>query len=398
MGGCPRQAGRSTLACMGRSLAAVGLFVVLAAAVSAQQTWIVDPNGTGNFTDLGVAIATASSGDTLLLRGGGNYQGSYSVNKALAFIGDSQPRPRIYGLSFTAAPAGSQPAVLTSLEVDRLSFGRDASLEDVRVTYAVVSSAVASFHRCVIGGPSTLSGGLNLDGALNTYYSEVLLSECSITGCLGWFIQTLQCTVWAGRCVVAQGGRVTIVDSTLRGADSNSVWCSAGWTPPGPALSLDGTAARVTQSNLFGGLYPGIVRTAAVTNSGGTLEYDSSTWFMPPNSIGTVTFLPGTGGQGALPGGTMSCRAESGPGLPAALVASLGLRAPTMLPQGIAWIDPSAFVILRIGFTDASGFLAASIPIPVSVPRGLPITVQSVVAPGATGPLAAGVPVVLHVL
>ena len=108
--------------------------------------------------------------------------------------------------------------------------------------------------------------------------------------------------------------------------------------------------------------------------------------------------MPATGGQGADPGNTMLCHVSSDPGLPAALVASFGMRAPLQIALGAAWVDPSAHVVLRIGLTDAAGELGASIPIPAGFQRGFPITVQSLVAPSMTAPPALGAPAILPVL
>ena len=114
---------------------------------------------------------------------------------------------------------------------------------------------------------------------------------------------------------------------------------------------------------------------------------------------GTGTlFLPATGGQGAAPGGTMSCVAESLPNHPVALAASLGLRGPTAVPFGIAWVDPATFVVLRIGITDGSGRMTTTIAIPPGIPRGLPLTVQTAAGSPTNQTLVLGVPAVLHVL
>jgi hypothetical protein len=84
--------------------------------------------------------------------------------------------------------------------------------------------------------------------------------------------------------------------------------------------------------------------------------------------------------------------------VPAVLAASLGMPSSTAWPQGTSWLDPNAYVVLAIGFTDATGQLGVSIPVPTTVARGLVITVQGAVVPGSTGALSAAVPVVLHVL
>ncbi len=67
------------------------------------------------------------------------------------------------------------------------------------------------------------------------------------------------------------------------------------------------------------------------------------------------------------------------------------------VPQGLAWIDRNASVLLGICFLDAGGAMSLSISIPLSTPRGLPLSFQGVVAPGLTAPLLASTPTILHV-
>src|SRR5262245_11385119 len=43
--------------------------VALSSALAAQSTWIVDPSGAGNFTNLAAAQTAAAPGDTLILVG-----------------------------------------------------------------------------------------------------------------------------------------------------------------------------------------------------------------------------------------------------------------------------------------------------------------------------------------
>ena len=71
-----------------------------------------------------------------------------------------------------------------------------------------------------------------------------------------------------------------------------------------------------------------------------------------------------------------------------------------LLPHVLAFVTMlalNAYVVLALGVTDGAGLLGASIAVPLSAPRGLPITVQSV-APDANGALKVGAPAVLHVL
>lgn len=132
-----------------------GLFLLGLASnpLPAQQTWIVDPNGTGHFTDLAPAIAAAFPGDTLLLLGG-NHQGGHTIDKTLAIVGElgaGNTFPRIETLSVGPASAAGQRVSITRITMGWFGAGMPVSLEDVSMNVCHVA-ATASLHRCTVGG------------------------------------------------------------------------------------------------------------------------------------------------------------------------------------------------------------------------------------------------------
>lgn len=114
---------------------------------AAQQTWIVDQNGGGNFTDLPAAHDAAAHGDTLLLNPG-TYTGldrSNGTAKAVRMIG--------------AGP--SQVSVIGGIELTSFPWG-----------YPVVLSGMT-----VTGGAWTLERGIKVSGA-----ELVIVRDVVVTG------------------------------------------------------------------------------------------------------------------------------------------------------------------------------------------------------------------------
>lgn len=373
--------------------AGIALGHVLAAGLlPAQQTWIVNQNGTGNFTDLAPAIQAASPGDTLLVLGGGTY-GSYAVDKPLHILGDPQQRPFIDVLAHPFGVTG-QMASFRHLDIHQLTVRHPTTIEDIDC-YALLVDATTSILESSFGGSTSTYP------AVAVYGGDIVLHGCTVLGNAAWHIQTLGCHHIGGDAFWMSGGNAVISDCTIEGSDSQWLICSIpGWSPPGPAVDAYGGTARITHSTLRGGADQNGVRWDPIVVGGGGMVFrdPTSVTTVPLSSVGSLAFYPATNAASAPPGGTIPCELSTGPNLPAVLVAGLGLRDPVSTPYGEAWIDPAANVILRIGFTDGSGRLQSLIVLPASAPRSLPITVQGLAVPGAAGNLVVGAPVVVQVL
>lgn len=76
--------------------------LLAAAPLAAQSTWTVDAMGTGDFTDLQVALNTVAAGDVLLLLPGS--YGQARITQTVSILGDpDQPRPRVSTLDVEGA-------------------------------------------------------------------------------------------------------------------------------------------------------------------------------------------------------------------------------------------------------------------------------------------------------
>jgi len=366
----------------------------LGTAALAQNTWIVDPCGTGNFTDLGAAIAAAAPFDRLVLRGAGFYQATYVIGKPLAIVGDNAAgRSFVTGLRIQSTTPIAVPVTISGVELGRLVALQPVTIEDAAIRGCEINTT-AAFHSCVFGFPPPsnhpdtpflLTGGRAIVTD-STLYAGAPYGVMEISGCVGY----------AGSpAVVASQGDLTLASCSIEGAHAWIAHCGGpytAWTPPGPAVSIGSATVRFTNC--------GVNSTAAqsVVHASIPVYYDPSAVFYPALQGGTAIFLPATRGQGAMPGGTMHCNVfTTSLSRPAALAGSLGMRNPVTTTYGTTWLDPNAFVVLALGITNAAGQLAASIPLPATAPRGLPITVQGFVAVPTSGNLQAASPVVLHV-
>lgn len=362
-------------------------FALFAAALAnaqllGQQVWLVAPSG-GHFTNLQNAIDSTASGDTLIVRGGSH--GSLWIDHDVTIVGD-QPRPLVQNINiYAGAKVSAQGlSVNNRITVQQSSL---ASFEDITAVGLEVRSSHAVFTGCTLG----IAAILGTIQRIVTDNSHVVLDRCELHGNCGFVQLTPNCQALPGGAAlaVANGALVEIAHSTLAGAPATLFGCLNSPGTSGIEAGT-GTSVRLGQCTITA---PAGV--PAVTGNG-VLAYEGTT-FSPLYAGGTQTTVPIVSGSGAPVGGTMNFELRSAPLLPAALVACLGQRNPVQVPQGLAWIDRNASVLLGIGFLDAGGAMSLSISIPLSAPRGLPLSFQGVVAPGLTAPLLASSPTILHV-
>lgn len=348
----------------------------------AQQTWIVDAGGGGNFTDLPAAILAAAPGDTLVVRAG-SYTGA-SIDRALRILGVGSWQVFVGGLS--VGPLTSGTVTLTGMRIGTLHTAATCSLDSLQVERTTVASDAAAMRGCTLGpAPSA--------AALTVHAGEVTLSGCTAYGAPSTLIVTRSCLVTGSHpAVLVLGGTVTIAGSVVHGAPATWLPCPyysvTGY--PSSAVANAGTL-YVTESTLTAGGAP--TGPAAVN---GPFFGDPSTVTSPVSTTMSPVFLPATYGDVTGTGAAIACRLHTHPGFAAILGASLGVRASSPTPFGPAWLDPNAFAILRWGVTDAGGALSASIPLPAWFPRGLPVTVQGLAVSPTTGQFVLGTPTVVH--
>lgn len=94
---------------------ALALFATLAPLAGAQDVWVVDATGAGDFVDLQAAADFAGQGDTLLVKPG-DYGGLTLVNKSLRVYGDGSSQPTLNGPVAIRALALQREVAVADLE------------------------------------------------------------------------------------------------------------------------------------------------------------------------------------------------------------------------------------------------------------------------------------------
>jgi hypothetical protein len=361
------------------------VIAVLCGSIAAQQTWIVDVNGSGNFTSLAPAIAAASPGDILLIRPG--HYGVVSLNKQLSLLADRSATAQVQldqlAVVNPATPAGQ--ITIGGLVIDEL----DCTSVSVPIAIDSVTSHRASFTGC----RSVNANWLGVDQATRVTSTIAVFSQCDLIGSNGGCHQQS----WPGVPALYVDGDVTIAGGQLIGG-SGGYGTNCGNIAAASAIYLHSGSARVTHCSLFGGSGPGGWVAQIVS---GSLYMDPSNTFYPTPVIsgGTAVsvVLPAMSGTSAPPGGAMTWRLDGAPGIPALLAGSVGVGTPTAIPEGILWLQPVTMTVLWMGTTDAQGMFRGSLPVPPLVGRGLLITLQAAVLPTGAPLLAASTPVTLLV-
>lgn len=340
----------------------------------AQNVWIVDPAGAGNFTSITAAQNAAVAGDTLVVRGS---VPAVALTKSLNVIVESGA---VYNTLLVTAPG---PLSLHGAFTDVWVSGGVVSLSNATTNLRVENGGVVSARNCAFWpGQASVSGAS-----------------------------------------IVSGSRGVFDNCTFRGRDAYAVFGVLYGTP---ALHVDGSA-ELRDCSLIGGaefrasstLIPGaaaIAFTGSVDLKNCQLSGASSMPFLSgtgtvraentatqgavalPPSVNVVSAaLPWTTGTSALPGGVMQCRLDGAPATLALLFASLGMHRPFTDPFGEYWTEPAGTVVLLIGVTDASGSLTFHANMPTFAPRGLQLTFQSMLAP-STGGLLTSAPAILQIL
>lgn len=359
--------------------ARLAVLAALLGPVAAQHTWVVDPAGNGAFVDLQTAINAAAPGDTLLVRAGS--YGTVVVDRSLQLLGDGA-RPVVSSL--TCWPGIT--LVAASIDLGYVTLAScTAAFDHVGAFQVRLTGTAAVFVGCRFDNSTSANGTTSLAAG-----SHAVFDNCLLVGSPGSVIQTLSCTPVPGAAALTIDGSsvAELADTTCAGAGPRTFLCLN--SPGTSGIQVDGGGVVRARSGV---VQSGGAAVPAVSG-GGTVLHDGTQFV--PSFAGTAAFVPKTTGQAAGPGGTLTATLAGNAAQAAALVASLGVRAPAPLPSGDAWIDPVAFVVLRIGVLDATGALQVGIPLPATLPRGLHLTAQGAVV-AATGALVAATPTLLLV-
>ncbi|MCR9245861.1 MAG: hypothetical protein NXI31_12585 [bacterium] len=187
--------------------------------VLAQQTWVVDPNGGGDFTDLQVAFNTVSAGDTVLVRDG-NYTGVVTLDKPLTVIGDSTAGVDIWWLRVGPLTTPGH-VVIASLNVGAaLALDAPVSLDAVDCAYVWTQNHSVLMRECRFGPNNQSAPGLHVASG------DVVVQNCVLRGAPSTVWITRGCNVSGSHPALrVQGGTVTVANSNLAGIHSAPLYC-----------------------------------------------------------------------------------------------------------------------------------------------------------------------------
>lgn len=306
-----------------------GLSVFLFAGWLSAQTYVVDANGGGNFTDLPQAIAAVPSGATLRVLFG--FYSPFTIqNKSLTIVGvpsavvvlngnatigplASTESVRISGLQL--AGAGNPPSALVvqncagQVVWDR-SFGAVANTTPVR--FDVLNSS--NVHLLALNFSSNVGSGISLP-LLSIRNSVVEVARSTLVGWLGRGTATLTGGIGID---IAQQSTVSLVSSFVTGGAGGTNLVSGVPAAGGIGVLVSG-GSTLTISGMVGATVPPTVTggrggESAFPNQGpygpggdGLVVQQGST----VRSFGTAFVGGAPGGVGQVPGSATSVDATS---------------------------------------------------------------------------------------
>jgi len=332
---------------MKRVLPALAL---LAAPALAQNTWVVDASGSGDFTSIAAAASAAVDGEVLLVRPGNYYSDVVVIDaKELTIVKDGA------GLVTSAQ----------SLQVRNLPAGKEVHLSGLSFRITHVESCAGYV---LIEGfePYSLSGGCMVEVEDS---SSVTIADSSLRGLNGWYITGGQDNYGAHGlpALDVAGSTVTVYTTEAEGGSGDDgAWLPCGIGGDGGAgLLIRDSSSRVRHSGCtftggphgYGGCGDGY--------DGGDIDAPSGTVIpltMPVNVIDGETVI--------REGNVYTLRIEGTPGLSPMLLTSTNMFQRILPPAVGVLHHPWPMVIELLPPIPGSGILEFDIPIPM-LPGGV---------------------------
>jgi len=361
----------------------IAIFAVLLipAALTAQQTWVVDANnGTGtHFTDFPAAFAAVAHGDRVLVRPGSYNPGR--LDKAVRLVAEAGAVVTLNRTDFliTGIPAGRVCAVQGLQFQSRFLATASVCVHDNSgpVVFANVRVELQSGH---IGIHVARTKAVTLTDVVVRPQLTVEESELSATRSYFGPYPTGPVTVG----VSGYKARLDLTHCIAAGFNG------FGHAPGTPAVQVASTSLVIrgdSSSVYIGGTYGGNSWSPSITgNNDSTLVTDPAVVLSPaPQKMLSITTqrLAALCAYGGRLGGTLDIDLFS----PAAHVYALAVAlpaAPFDLPFGRQWLDLPSEIILLFGVQGASEFTRHTYPVPGAASlRGLALGFQALSGTGA---------------
>ena len=260
-------------------LTAIAFLISTLATSATAGVIVVDSSGGGQFTNLQMAVNSASNGDTLLVRAGG--YSSFTVDgKALSIVADSGATVTVSGSIVVQNLAADQGVVLAGLSVTGATTTSMSDTPGVAL-YATGNSGPLRVHGCHFTGAV---------GYGDHYYNNQGSCCQPVNHAAGW----------AGALLVQNHAGVAFVGCTIVGgrAANASVSCQeCGFGAPGGAgLFLDGTRVALYDCAIIGGRGGDA---AGQAGSGGAGSWAQTTTIACGLFASGTSFTGGVGGDGS---------------------------------------------------------------------------------------------------
>jgi hypothetical protein len=240
---------------------------------------VVDSSGGGDFTNLQMAVDTATSGDTLLVRVGG--YSSFTIDgKSLSVVADAGTTVTVFGSIVVQNLAADQSVVLAGLKVTGATTTSMSDTPGVAL-YATANSGPLRVQRC------------HLTGAIGygDHYANSNDHGCCAPVNHG--------SGWTGAVLVQNHAGVAFVGCTIVGgrAANASLGCEVcGYGAlGGDGLFLDGTRVALYDCTITGGRGGDAAGHAGVGGSGCFAETTTAACGLFASG---TTFTGGVGGDG----------------------------------------------------------------------------------------------------
>jgi hypothetical protein len=379
---------------------------LVAGLLPAQRTWIVDRNnGPGtDFTDLPPAVAAAAPGDILRVRQApGLWYIAPLVDKALSILGDPISRFDIVGAVEVRNVPANQAFTLANVRIGTLpvtpggpltwrgmnAHDNQGPLYFDNIEYGVDPSMVTSYtdplgflmERCALVTIShcTIYGS---NQATTVRNSVLMATNSRFTGSY-WYIPV----AIKPDALFLQDSTVWLTDCQVTGTDGD-MWQQAtpGIAPCHSTFYIGGYSTIRGGFTYGGGPYAAIYIPINPLHNG--CWTPASVMFLDPRSIALgvePSMIANYGPVAALRWNLQSTSPRridtiqySQPGSLTVLVAGSLMPTPLLGPLGPLALDPAQLFIFDVGFADAAGQHAVSIPIPASIAGPIALPMQGV--------------------
>ncbi len=361
------------------------------------KTWIVDGNGSGQFTDIQPAVDAANRGDRIHVLPG--IYSSVQINKGLILTADQGAKMGHMSVPHSWLPASLQVTNLPSTDLfvcAGLNIEGHVSISGCagRVHFQSLQIERASFSGIWSGPPTTIANSqatsfhtVSISGTPSVINSTTSFESCTLTG---WIGGTYPNPLTTTPGLTISNGKVTITGGSVHGENG---WVHVHGCAPesvSPSVGLDIVSGSVSITS--GALIEGgdqIVIGVGYGRKAGAMDIGSAGTAIVDPSVSLVLGVFGKQPQlrtipalvvaAPTAGTTIAARIEATAGTAVGLLVSFAGR-PAFSQFGALWMSSSVLIPLGSGRTASTGDWSVSVPMSGTLhPKGSTFTLQGIV-------------------